>query len=465
MNREKRRLEQETSELRRKIKEFDDQLSEIMTSEDGDLEDELDQTKLRLEKDRLELQVKEANKFTYAQYIKEIDDMVDTGNKSSCPTCNRAFKNEGEARELKADLEEIIAKIPSKVNSLRSKVVKGEKRLEELQVLLPTKRQVDEHRAAVQTKERRIAEIARAKKESGRKVREIEEELEANVAQLSACNGLRDPVSNLDQLLKDVAVMNSDIRELQGRTTAAGDIRSAEEFKKEDESVRRKLKALNAEVDAKERRATDVEQQQLRLQQDINALDAERLEIEKRQQGTVALQEKQKEMELKFEALKKETKEADAQVDALDEDIDAETREKNRLQSDKNKILAAAKRDLDALKADQMDLAGLEKDMEKYRGSGNEANIEEHRKKIAAVNRSIGEKEQEKARVEREKSELEAVVNNHDKIMWQFNDLLSMRAKKRDAQAFEVRVPLVPFVPLLKPLALFRPRCPNTISS
>ena len=33
--------------------------------------------------------------------------------------------------------------------------------------------------------------------------------------------------------------------------------------------------------------------------QDLNALDAERLEIEKRQQGTVALQEKQKELESK----------------------------------------------------------------------------------------------------------------------------------------------------------------------
>ena len=98
-DREKRRLEQEASELRRKIKEFDDQLSEVMTSEDGDLEDELDQTKLRLEKARLDLQVKEANKFTYAAYIKEIDDMVDSGNKSCCPTCNRAFKSEAEARE------------------------------------------------------------------------------------------------------------------------------------------------------------------------------------------------------------------------------------------------------------------------------------------------------------------------------------------------------------------------------
>ena len=54
-------------------------------------------------------------------------------------------------------------------------------------------------------------------------------------------------------------------------------MRSAEEFKKEDESVRRKLKALNAEVDAKERRATDVEQRQLKLQQEWTPLSEDRL--------------------------------------------------------------------------------------------------------------------------------------------------------------------------------------------
>ena len=38
-----------------------------------------------------------------------------------------------------------------------------------------------------------------------------------------------------------------------------------------------------------------------------------------------------------FEAFKRETKEADERVDSLDEDIDAETKEKNRLQAEKNK--------------------------------------------------------------------------------------------------------------------------------
>ena len=60
--------------------------------------------------------------------------------------------------------------------------------------------------------------------------------------------------------------------------------------------------------------------------------------------------------------------------------------------------------------------------------------------KVASVNKSIAEKEREKATVEREKSELEAAVNNHDKIMWQFSDLLSLRAKRRDAETLEAEV-------------------------
>ena len=60
--------------------------------------------------------------------------------------------------------------------------------------------------------------------------------------------------------------------------------------------------------------------------------------------------------------------------------------------------------------------------------------------KVASVNKAIAEKEREKARVESEKSELESAVNNHDKIMWQFNDLLSLRAKKRDAEALQAEV-------------------------
>ena len=59
---------------------------------------------------------------------------------------------------------------------------------------------------------------------------------------------------------------------------------------------------------------------------------------------------------------------------------------------------------------------------------------------MSGVNKSIADKEREKERVESERSELEAALNNHDKIMWQFNDLLSLRAKKRDAESLEAEV-------------------------
>ena len=46
------------------------------------------------------------------------------------------------------------------------------------------------------------------------------------------------------------------------------------------------------------------------------------------------------------------------------------------------KVVGAAKRELDALRSDQMELSGLEKDMEKYRGAGYDAQLEEHKNKV-----------------------------------------------------------------------------------
>ena len=53
------------------------------------------------------------------------------------------------------------------------------------------------------------------------------------------------------------------------------------------------------------------------------------------------------------------------------------------------KVVGAAKRDLDALRSDQMELSGLEKDMEKNRGAGYDAQLEEHKNKVRSQSRLL----------------------------------------------------------------------------
>ena len=64
---------------------------------------------------REELQVKEANKHTFKQFIDKMEKSVKSPGDSSCPTCNRSFSNKAESEEVIAALKEEIERVPQKV--------------------------------------------------------------------------------------------------------------------------------------------------------------------------------------------------------------------------------------------------------------------------------------------------------------------------------------------------------------
>ena len=64
---------------------------------------------------REELQVKEANKHTFKQFVDKMEKSVKSPGDSSCPTCNRSFSNKAECEEVIAALKEEIELVPQKV--------------------------------------------------------------------------------------------------------------------------------------------------------------------------------------------------------------------------------------------------------------------------------------------------------------------------------------------------------------
>jgi DNA repair protein RAD50 len=118
MMKEKKETQKDVTERDAKIRQFDDESAEVLSPE-KDLEEELESTRVAVETARNDLQYKEANKHTFAEYIKTIDSMIKNSEKTACPTCSRAFKDADEAEELKRDLQSEIDRIPNKVVSIR----------------------------------------------------------------------------------------------------------------------------------------------------------------------------------------------------------------------------------------------------------------------------------------------------------------------------------------------------------
>merc|ERR1712141_981901 len=92
-----------------RIKRFERNLQDSDLIElSQNFEDELQSAKEEIEKTRLELEVKQANKYTFQEFIDKIDKMQISSNQSCCPTCNRNFDSKNEANEVKRDLENSI---------------------------------------------------------------------------------------------------------------------------------------------------------------------------------------------------------------------------------------------------------------------------------------------------------------------------------------------------------------------
>ena len=99
-----------------RIQRFTKKLGNLNSIETFDKD--LEAAKASVNDIRDELQVKEANKHTFKQFIDKMEKSLKSPGDSCCPTCNRSFGTESECEEVINALKEEIEKVPQKVNFL-----------------------------------------------------------------------------------------------------------------------------------------------------------------------------------------------------------------------------------------------------------------------------------------------------------------------------------------------------------
>ena len=436
---EKGQLEKDIKELDEKIREFEEEAEGLLSEGNDDLEKELTTAKAEVEKSQEELSRKSANKFTFREHIEFLESSIKEKN-PGCPTCMRAFENEAAARKLIKELQKKIDKIPDKVKRIEERLKKNKERVEDLVRLLPSKKQADENRAQADTKRRKLKELGNDLKKNKTNTERNEEELDKSTTALGVCIDMADDIGEAYHLHVEVQLLDESIRELETENAGLSSCRSLEEFKKEEETVHRRHKALRQGLDMKENTVRNIEEKQLGLEREINALEAKRLDIEKKQQEKVALTKRKDEMEKKVAEFKEEQGKQDKELEKLEESIKTETKEKNRLVAEKTKQLNAAKKDLDRIKAAETALEALSREIADYREANNEEELEKVNSEIKSTNRNISTKKEAVMECEEEKRELEAFVSEQDMHARQLRDLLNLRQKEREEEEFEQKV-------------------------
>ena len=423
------RLMEEVRNHEDRIRKFEQKISDLATIDTFDIE--LDTVKADVEKTRQELQVKEANKFTFQQFIDKLK-QSDSGRKKSCPTCCRAFSNQNETNTVIDHLKEEIKKIPSKVKFIENRLKAAIDKQEKLQNLRPEKTQCAHLRDELDGKRSKVEETKESLASLKKEITETEDEIEAVSMEIMCCGNVRESVLRLDSLNKECIALEDELEELNNALGAKKFDRDYNEVKQEEESLSSKVDGLRSALESLRTKKSDYENELINLEKERNGHITEKLQLESKQQGRANLEAKKRELESQIE-------DEDAECRSLERDLGPKKKEiaeakakKATLVEDKTSRLRELGHELDELRRMQADLQLVLSQIADYDSSGNETRLVSLEEDFELAKETCSKTLKQKDEKESKKQQIEKMISGQDKRKRMIDDNLRLRKYVKD---------------------------------
>ena len=433
---EKKTLSREIDQKEDRIKRFERTLQDSDLLEiDQDFEEQLQLAKEEVEKTRLELEVKQANKYTYQEFINKISKMQSTSGKPCCPTCNRNFDNQAEANDVKRELENSIKRIPQKVQSIQNKLEKSTKRYDKMQTLLPEKKQTDEMKSDISDKTKAVANLDRLIRKNDEQLSDYQEQLDVALSDYSVCDDLRDYVSSMDQLFREITDGSEIIRDLKLKAPELSNSRDYNLVKKEEETASERMNSLRKEIDRCQSLEIEHEKRITQLERDRNRLLEEKLQIQKNQQERTSKQEKRQELEVTLKECNKKLIEIDQSIEPIQELIEDAHAQRNQISKEKERVINEMEGNLNEIKKMQYDVEKKHHASMDYQNSGNDENLVSLKNEYGKIAEKKKAQEVKQKSLESKKSNLQTEASKQINEKRNLDDNIKLRDyKKRELE-------------------------------
>ena len=373
---ERKILSREVDVKEERIKRFERELQDSdLLDVDDNFEEELQKTKDEVDKTRLELEIKQANKYTYQELIDKINKMQLSSSTPCCPTCNRIFETPSEANDVKRELENDIKRIPSKVHSIQNKLNKLVKKVDKLQSLLPEKKQTDEMKKEVSDKRKLIVNLDKAIKKSDEQLSENQDNLDVALSDYSVCDDLRDYVAQIDQLYRETSDIKYQVQTLKNKCPELSNSRDYNIVKKEEETLFQRINALRKEADHCRSLEIEHEKRIATLERERNKYLEDKLEIQKNQREMAGNQEKKLEYEKTLKECDISLVEIDQSLLPIQELEDDAKRKKHHVLIDKERTVNEMDQNLNEIRKMKYDVEKKHQTSIEYKNSGNEEKL------------------------------------------------------------------------------------------
>ena len=435
----KRNLRKETKKILDKtssrIQALEGQIGDIL-GPDEDLEEEITKAQDNLDLARKELSVKEARKFTNREMIDSMKQMSHPG----CPTCQRAFKNKDEAKDLIEELEDEIRAIPNKVKSLESKVKSLQRKTELFQKARPQVHELKNLKTENDSQTKKIEEIDNEMKTFKKDIEDIDEDLSLTEATITSLKEVAEDVQQVDTLTRELTNLHEKREELNLQLDGSGSTRGIEEVRAEEENITTKLRVARKNLEKCQETVTAQTSLINELEAKRNNLTQKKLEIEGQQQQRTNMMEKKEELEQKVKVSESEVKRCTRELEPILEQLE-------ETEARKRKSVAEGEKEVDklvqrqrAVERSSCSLQKLDSSIESFRESGREGRVEKLKADKASLQREIDQLQKQKKLSEEKMSQLRVDVSNQESRRRMFSDNLRLREYQGEENKYRNQV-------------------------
>ena len=323
---------------------------------------------------RDELQVKEANKHSFQQFIEKMK------KSQTCPTCQRGFKNDDEVKEVIDFLKDEIEKVPQKVKFIQNRLNEAEKIQRDLEKMIPEKsacllirNELETKHGRIQDAQESIAKLTLELKKDGQMLEDLDEKCQAIL-------NIRDDIVVMDNWNKEIKSLNKEIQDLERDLESEGGD-SSKDFQaiQSDFDVKvQDLERIRSTLDQLRSKKHDFESQMNKIQSERNAIFNQKLTLESQQQERVNTEKEKAELEQKI-------KSDDLTIETILKDLKPISKRKNEVETKKYELLQSkdselkkANKFLEIIKDEQKHLDQILNSLQDYNLSGNEEYLEEY---------------------------------------------------------------------------------------
>ena len=425
----RRNLMNEKREVEARIADFEREIEQVIDA-GSDFEMELEQAKNDVDKTRSELQSKEANKFTFKDFVSRLTMMKTSKTKPSCPTCNRNFDKSNEVDDVIEYLNSEINKIPGKVNTIQQKLNRHQTKVQQLQDLLPEKKRTDELKQELESISEKVKRLDKELKEASEKSSIVEDKLEVVSVDYSICDELikDEVVIKIDQLSCDALSLKGQIADLQDELPQQDNQhKSYNELMEDETTVSNEINELRQRVESDQTTEIEHERTLNKLNKQRNELFNEKLQIESNQQERTTNEDKKKELEGKVKSIDDQLVDVEEELSPIASKLSKLNDERFDLEKRKKSDIEKHQKEIEKIRQTEADLKNDNDVVARYEESDNETNLVDFKAKRDRIAQRKTELDADVRSVRSARGDIEKQLHNQAGIKRNYEDNLKLR--------------------------------------